>query len=153
MRPATRQLLAVSSEPHREPHREDVLQRGRGRQKIGNHLQRAALGQSQGLVKSLLESSTGWLAILLLLCSEARKNLQEELLRKIKQNLDDRPSAAGCTVYFISLIGKIMYKSYNHGSDCELSIDPTGCPVSSTSTPSRDAPNTFSRQRAGNVAE
>ena len=36
-------------------------------------VQRAALGQSQGLVTSLPESSAGWLAILLLLCSQARK--------------------------------------------------------------------------------
>ena len=52
---------------------------------------------SHDLVKSLPESSTGLLAILLLLCRQARKNLQEELMKKNKQNLDDRPSAAGCT--------------------------------------------------------
>ena len=60
-------------------------------------VQRAALGQSQGLVKSLPESPTGWLAILQLLCSQERRNLQEELLKRNKQNLDDRPSAAGCS--------------------------------------------------------
>ena len=45
----------------------------------------ALLGQSQGLVKSLPESSTGWLAILLLLCSQARGKLQEELKKKINR--------------------------------------------------------------------
>ena len=47
-------------------------------------IQRAALGQSQGLVISLPESSTGWLAILPLLCSQARENVQEELLKRNK---------------------------------------------------------------------
>ena len=64
-----------------------------------NNLQRAALGQSQGLVKSLPESSTGWSAILQLLCSQTRNNLQEELLKRNKQNLGDGPSAAGCCSY------------------------------------------------------
>ena len=59
-------------------------------------VQRAALGLSQGLVKSFLASSTGQWAVLQLQCSQARDILQEELLKRNKQNLHDRPSAALC---------------------------------------------------------
>ena len=60
-------------------------------------LQRAAVGQTQGFVKRFLESSTGWWAILQLLCSQARNILHEELLKRNKQNLNVRPIAARCT--------------------------------------------------------
>ena len=56
-------------------------------QNLVSVLQRAALGQPQGVAKSLPESSTGWLAILQLLCSQARNNLQEELWIIINKTL------------------------------------------------------------------
>ena len=49
------------------------------------YLQRAALGQSQGFVKNYPESSIGCRGMLQLLCSQARKKLQEELLKKINR--------------------------------------------------------------------
>ena len=76
--------------------------------------QRAALDQSQGLVKIL----PGWLALLHLLCSRARKNLQEEPLKRNKQNLDDRPSTAGCT-HTVNTINRSLSqlpKSFSHNS-------------------------------------
>ena len=59
------------------------------------YVQAAALGQSQGFVKSYPQSSIGCLGVLQLLCW-ARKKLQGELLKRNKQNLYDRPSAARC---------------------------------------------------------
>ena len=43
-----------------------------------------------------LGSSTGWWAVLQLLCCQARNKSQEELLKKNKQNLSDRPNAGCC---------------------------------------------------------
>ena len=62
-----------------------------------SRLQRAALGRTQGFVKSLLQSSTGRWAMIQLLCSQAKEKLQEELLKRNKHNLYVRPSAARCT--------------------------------------------------------
>ena len=61
-------------------------------------IQRAALGQSQGLVKSLPEISTGWLANGHTTASvqPGKEKFARETFEKNKQNLDDRPSAAGC---------------------------------------------------------
>ena len=50
-------------------------------------LTESALGLTKGFVKSFLESFTGWLAMLQLLCGQAREKLQEELLRRSMSNL------------------------------------------------------------------
>ena len=54
-------------------------------------LQSAALGQSQGYVKSFIGS---WL---ILLCYRASQKSQEELLKKHSQNLADWLNCAGCS--------------------------------------------------------
>ena len=40
--------------------------------------------------------STGWWAVLQLLCCQAKNEFQEELLKHNKQNLLDRPNAGRC---------------------------------------------------------
>ena len=51
---------------------------------LHNSVQSAAFN-FQGFVKSLLGSSAGWMAILQLLCSQARRKLLKELLKKINR--------------------------------------------------------------------
>ena len=58
--------------------------------------QSGALGLTQGFVTCFPESSTGWLAIPQLLCSQAKNKLHEELLKRNKRNLNVRPSAPLC---------------------------------------------------------
>ena len=60
-------------------------------------IQSRALGHFQGFVKSFLGCSTGRWAILQLLCSQARRKLKEELLKKNKQNLQKQPNAGRCS--------------------------------------------------------
>ena len=52
---------------------------------------------SKVLHSSLLRSSTGRWTDTMLLCSQERKKLQQELLRKHKQNLTKWPDGAECT--------------------------------------------------------
>ena len=62
-------------------------------------VQRVALVLTQGLAKCLHESSTGHWAMLTLLSSQAMGKQREELLKRNKQNLYDRPSAALCNAF------------------------------------------------------
>ena len=61
------------------------------------YLQRGAVGLTQGLVISFAESSIGWRAMLQLLYSQKGNKLQEELLKRNKQNLNVRPTATRCS--------------------------------------------------------
>ena len=66
------------------------------------HVQRAPLGLTEGFAKSFYASSTGRLALLQLLCSQERKKMVEEFLKRNIQNLNVRPSGARCIAAFKS---------------------------------------------------
>ena len=51
------------------------------------HVQRVALARIVGFVTSFLDSSTGWWAILQLLCSQGWKKIARGTSKKCKQNL------------------------------------------------------------------
>ena len=59
---------------------------------------RAGVRSIQRFCQIFLGISTGWWAVLQLLCCQARHEFQEELLKQNKQNLSDRPNAGRCTV-------------------------------------------------------
>ena len=61
---------------------------------VRSFIQSAALGHFQGFVKSFLGSSAGWMAILQLLGSQARRKLREELLKKINRTYRNNLTAA-----------------------------------------------------------
>ena len=59
---------------------------------------RAGVRSVSRFCQIFLGISTGWWAVLQLLCCQARNEFQEELLKQNKQNLSDRPNAGRCTV-------------------------------------------------------
>ena len=64
---------------------------------IADHIQSASIARFQGLVKSVCISSSDRWAILQLLCSQARRQLQEELQQKVFTKPRDRAIAELCT--------------------------------------------------------